>query len=153
MIYTSNYIDMNKHKNKNLISISGDGGATLGFSGNSYKKLAPKYLFWKEWHDNVERKSEIENNKFYVEEFYKKVLKDLDPIEVLKELGKNPILICYEDSEQFCHRHIVAFWFEMMLGIGTKEIHNNKAVNRPNYIKELLTDCMQKEDLKSSIIK
>ena len=38
---------------------------------------------------------------------------------------------CYEDNMEFCHRHIVAAWLELSLGIEINEIvvKNGKIVN------------------------
>ena len=45
IIYTGNYETC---KAGNLISISGDRGRSVGFSGKAISKLAPKRKFWKE---------------------------------------------------------------------------------------------------------
>ena len=116
IILTGNYDNC---KIGNTISISGDKGKSANYTGKSLTKLAPKLSFRKIWHDNIGKISEKENNKFYTEEFYNKVLKNLDPEEVLMELEDRSILLCYENNNQFCHRHLVAFWLELFLGIKT----------------------------------
>ena len=71
--------------------------------------------FWRVWKDNRGKISDEENNKYYIEEYYKQVLSKLDPEVVYKELDFSTLL-CYEDSSEFCHRHIVAAWFNLFLG-------------------------------------
>ena len=59
----------------------------------------------------------------------------------------NSILLCYENNKDFCHRHIVAAWFEIMLGIKVDEvkIENNqiKIIDKPQYIKEYLYQTIE----------
>lgn len=114
MINTSSYskIDFKKYS---ACSISRDKGKDAGFEGIYYPDLAPKKEFWRIWKDNRGKISEEENNRYYIEEYYKQVLSKLDPDVVYKELGE-AILLCYEDSSEFCHRHIVAAWFNLLLG-------------------------------------
>lgn len=121
-VFTGSYANC---KTGNLVSISGDKGNSINFIGNSYTKLAPKKDFWKKWHNNIGKISEWENNRFYMEQFYKTVLSKLNPKDVMKELetfGKNVILLCYEDNEAFCHRPLVATWLERELQIEVPEI-------------------------------
>lgn len=71
----------------------------------------------------------------------------MDPEEIYRKLD-NSILFCYEENTEFCHRHIVAAWLEILLGIKVSEqkIHNYdiEVVDRPQYIKEYLEDAMRK---------
>lgn len=46
-IFTGNYEEC---KIGNLISISGDRGKSVGFTGKSIPQLAPKRKFWEIWH-------------------------------------------------------------------------------------------------------
>ena len=105
IILTGNYENC---KIGNIISISGDKGKSVGYTGKALTSLAPKLSFWKTWHDNIGKISEYENNK------------------------------------DFCHRHLVAFWLELFLGIKTYEVkadeQNKKLVilDRPEYLKDEL---------------
>lgn len=106
--------------------------------------LAPKKSFWQLWHDNIGKVSEEENNDYYIREFYNQVLKKLDPEEVLESLPNMSILLCYENNIDFCHRHLVAFWFELFLKIKTYEVKVNinrgtiTRLDRPYYLREKL---------------
>jgi len=129
------------------ISISGDGGKKANYQGECFKELAPKLSFWIVWHKNLKNISEEENNYYYVEQYYKHVLSSLDPEEVYSKIG-NKILLCYEDNTEFCHRHIVAAWFELLLDKKTPEITFDGCklaeVNKPDNIKIMLEDVMKK---------
>lgn len=118
MIYTGSY---NNCKGSNTVSISGDRGKLVEYDGEVYSKIAPKLSFWKVWHDNIGKISDQENNIYYIKEYYKEVLSLLDPKQALKDLD-NSILLCYEEPQFFCHRHIVAAWLEMELGIIVNEV-------------------------------
>ena len=154
MIYTGNYKNCDSSKYKTY-SISGDRGKSVNYNGECYPALAPKLLFWKIWHDNIGKISEEENNKYYVEEYWKQVLSKLNPEEIYVNLD-NSILLCYENNLEFCHRHIVAAWFEIMLGIKTPEIKINyeiEEISRPEYIKNYLENTIEKNKtlIKSNI--
>ena len=150
MIYTSSH---NKCKSNRFVTvaISGNRGKDANYQGKCYPKLAHKFSFWKIWHENIGKIPEMENNKFYIEEYWKQVLSKLDPEEVYKELD-NSILLCYEPNFAFCHRHIVSAWLEITLGIEVLEVsivnENIKIENRPNYIKSILEEIMLKKSLK-----
>lgn len=115
MIYTSYFAKL-KSLPDNIIPISICGKAPDWYKGLQYKKLAPKYNFFMEWKKN-------HNNDYYIEHFQKEVLDLLDPFDVIREIEDkiiadriilSPInfaLICYEKPSDFCHRHLVADWF------------------------------------------
>ena len=128
-IFTGSYENC---KLGDLVSISGDKGRSVGFEGNAYTKLAPRKEFWKTWHDNIGKISEEENNKYYMEEYYKQVLSKLDAKNVYEELskfGKNVVLLCFEENDKFCHRHLVATWLQRELEINVPEISIDKEAN------------------------
>lgn len=145
MVYTSSYDEIN-FKNYETYSISGDRGKMKNYDGKCYPDLAPKLSFWKIWHSNIGIIKEEENNKFYIEKYYKQVLSKLDPEEVYKKLD-NSILLCYESSDKFCHRFIVAAWFELFLDIYIPEVKivNNKLerAERLEYIKDYLEEIIK----------
>ena len=101
------------HNHPNAVSIAGK--APHWYTGREYKKLAPKWGFFK-------RYKEDGNEDSYIEAYIDQVLSYLDPQEVYDELGEDAVLLCWESSEKFCHRHIVAHWFEENLGIKIEEI-------------------------------
>jgi hypothetical protein len=92
----------------------------------TFKKLAPTWAMVK-----------MEDEKDYVSAFNKHLSK-LDPNAVYEELqslvpqGEEAIIMCFEKPSDFCHRHIVAKWFENNLGIKIKEFDNEEG-KRDNY--------------------
>jgi len=140
------------HKNYNsnvykTFDISGNHGKDVNYKGEYFSELAPKKDFWQIWHDNIGVISEEENNKYYIEQYYQQVLSKLNPEEIYDKL-KYSILLCYEDNTEFCHRHIVAEWFEILLDVQVSEIKvdglNVRKVERPGYIRTYLEEVMKK---------
>lgn len=124
-------------KSGNRLSITGDGGKAWGYTGNAYKKLAPKLLtyvtyaeryqellFIKNEEDYLKFRELIENE--YIRSYYELRLKDLNVNELLNSLkeiyGNNIILLCHEDITEFCHRRLVADYIELKTGIYIPEI-------------------------------
>lgn len=111
MIYTGYFAKYKKYIENNLYPVSIAGKAPEFYKGSEYKKLAPKYGFFKAW-----KNGEIDNFG-YVECFNKEVLEGLNQNDIQKELydlseGKDIVLLCYEKPGDFCHRHLVADWLE-----------------------------------------
>ena len=107
-IFTGNYEEC---KLGNLISISGDRGRKVGFVGKAIPSLAPKRAFWEIWHNNIGRISEEENTRYYIEQYYNQVLTKVN-IEELLQNETDPILLCYEKGQQFCHSIIILVEFQ-----------------------------------------
>lgn len=141
LIRTGNYTDFTQEiisgkylatENKigNLISISGDRGKSFeyGFEGKVLSQLAPKLNFWKIWHNNLGKIDETENTKYYIYEYYHKVLSKIDIMELLKD-ETFPILLCYEEGQIFCHRHILAEYLNIRYGIVVNDITIEKDKN------------------------
>ena len=146
MIYTSSYKELEGIKLRTY-SISWDRGKDANYYCECYPDLAPKKTFWNTWKNNIGKIPEEENNKYYIEEYWKEVLSKLDVEKVYKDLDYSTLL-CYENNTEFCHRHIVAAWFELLLGVEVPEISIEnyiiKKVEKPKYIKEYLEDDMKK---------
>jgi hypothetical protein len=53
-------------------------------------------------------------------------LKGLDPRKVYEELGESAVLLCFCPSGEYCHRRIVAEWFEFHLGIIVPELGSDR---------------------------
>ena len=145
-IFTGNYEEC---KVGNLISISGDRGKKVGFVGKAIPKFAPKKLFWEQWHNNIGKISNEENTKFYIQEYYKQVLLKVNIEELLQD-EVDPILLCYEKGQEFCHRHVLAEYIEIKYGIKVRDIRVDKDLNieenkRPEYIKKILEEVIEKE--------
>lgn len=145
-IFTGNYEEC---KAGNLISISGDRGRKIGFIGKAMPKLAPKKGFWTTFNNNIGKIPEEENIRYYIEEYFKQVLSKVDIEELLKD-EKDPILLCYEKGQDFCHRHVLAEYIEIMYGIEVRDIKVDEKLNieenrRPGYIRTILEDVISNE--------
>ena len=148
MIYTGKYDNC---KSGNLISISGDRGKKVCFNGKAISKLAPRLSFWKIWEENIGEVNEYDNTKYYINEYYKQVLISSDIESILSE-EIDPILLCYEDSNEFCHRHVLADYIELKYGIKVFEIEidefgNMTIKDRPKYIKKILLEVIRENKL------
>lgn len=144
-IFTGNYEEC---KAGNLISISGDRGKKVGFTGKAIPQLAPKKGFWMTFFNNIGKIPEADNIKYYIEEYYKQVLSKVDIEELLKN-EKDPILLCYEKGKDFCHRHILAEYIELKYNIKVRDIKIDENLDieenkRPKYIRSMLENVIAK---------
>ena len=145
-IFTGNYDEC---KVGNLISISGDRGRSVNFQGKAIPKLAPKKVFWDIWHNNIGKIPEMDNARYYIQEYYKQVLSKVNIEELLKD-EKDPILLCFEKGQEFCHRHVLAEYIELTYGVKVRDIKIDEKLNiienpRPEYIKRILKEVIQNE--------
>jgi hypothetical protein len=110
-MHTSYFAKSGSHPN--AVSIAGK--APKWYKGREYKKLAPKFWFFKKYKKDGDK-------QFYTEQFYRLILNHLDPQKVIEDLGPHAIILCYEKPGDFCHRHIVAQWLHDKLGVTIKEL-------------------------------
>ena len=120
---TGYFARLKDYQKINLTPISIAAKAPIWYKGAEYKKLAPKWSFYSEWKNG----SYKGDNDYYTKHFKEEVLDKLDPEQVLRELEgfsgvseDNIILLCYEKTGTFCHRHLVADWL-------------NQNIKRDNY--------------------
>ena len=111
MIYTTYFSNL-RNLPKSIVPVSIAGKAPEWYKGLEYKKLAPKYQFFKIW-------KETKDNSYYIKCFRQQVLEALNVDNVIDELmsitGSDDFaLVCYEKPTDFCHRHIVAEWLHEM---------------------------------------
>ena len=145
-IFTGSY---DKCKKGNLISISGDRGRSVGFNGKALPQLAPKRNFWNIWYNQIGKVSEEENTKYYIEQYYRQVLSNRDIMQIIKD-ENDPILLCFEDSSQFCHRHILAEYINIKYGLEVHEIEVTENLeiiqkDRPGNIRKILEQVIEQE--------
>ena len=125
MIYISYFGRINaiKAADKNAVFCAVCGGVPDWYNGNWCKKVAPRWVWWKEWHDKYAGKYESEESKtFYIEKYNNTVLDKLCRNDIVDELktianGKNLYLLCFETPEKFCHRHLLADWLNEILDV------------------------------------
>ena len=102
-------------KYKGTIGVSISAKAPTWWSGREYKKLAPKYWFFMKYKEDGDE-------EFYTKAYQEEVLDKLDAQEVYNELGSDVVLLCYEKSNTFCHRHLVANWLNEKLNLKITEL-------------------------------
>ena len=116
MIYTSSYKNFNTNI-YNPVSISLNKGKYANYNGECYPPLFPTHEIFEQYrHDN--------NEYLYIKKYYEEVLSKLDPKEVFNQLNYK-VLLCYEDNDSFCHRHIVSAWLNLFLGKDIDEVKIN----------------------------
>lgn len=107
VMYTANYASVKKLP-KDLRPISISIGVPKWWTGESDKRLAPSWKMLKS------------SREIYDRDFLKQ-LKKLDARAIYEQLGDNAVLLCYETHNDWCHRRLVAEWFESELGIEVPE--------------------------------
>ncbi len=109
LTYTSYYANCIELAKAGIVPISIALYPPRRWQNLEYKKLAPTFdilLDYKHDHDEVR----------YSERYKTIILDRLNPNEVMKDLihmaGKDHefALVCYEQSQSFCHRQLVAKW-------------------------------------------
>lgn len=108
MIYTS-YFARVRSLPDNVVCISISRHAPQGYTGLTYKDLAPTWEILKQY--------KINNNRKEYTDDYLKILRTMDPQKVINDLytlaggqDKDIVLLCYEKPTDFCHRQLVAWW-------------------------------------------
>lgn len=106
-IYTSYFAKLNKIPEK-FYPIAISCTVPSGINIPRYVSLAPPYSL-------LSRYKKDKDTISYEVEYRETVLGHLEKEKVLKQLermsgGKDVVLMCYEKSDSFCHRHIVASW-------------------------------------------
>ncbi|WP_290233572.1 DUF488 family protein [Bacteroides acidifaciens] len=106
-IYTSYFANL-KNIPDSIVPISICRRSPKGYGGTEYKLLAPSSALLSEWHKNHDEAE-------YRFRFAKQ-LTSLDASKIVDVLnfisgGLDIVLVCYEGPSKFCHRHLVAEWF------------------------------------------
>ncbi len=99
-----------------LIGISNAIPQGLSLNVRLYPALRPG---WKLVH---ELKSGYITEDKYTEMYYYLILNRLNPTWAYEELGENAVLLCFEKPGEFCHRRIIAEWFNEHLRVKVNEL-------------------------------
>ena len=121
MLYTGYFAGLRKLP-VDVIPVAICVSPPAGYNGRSIQILSPSIgclMDWKRDHDN----------EAYVERYKRETLSKLDAREVESMIYRvagvssdhDVVLVCYEKPTDFCHRHLVADWFESN-GIECREI-------------------------------
>lgn len=114
MIYTSYFSKFNKVKQMGKKCISIARFTPRDVYMPSYLSLAPTYEILREWKKN-------EDIDRYIDRYVDEILSKLSPEKVYADLDEC-VLFCYERSDSFCHRHLVAEWLRFY-GFECDELH------------------------------
>ena len=109
---TSNFARSGSHPRAVAISRT----QPRGWTGRAYEPLAPPWRLLQ-----AAKSGEIDEEE-YTRSFREEVLSKLDPARVYADLGEDAILLCWEKPGAFCHRRLVAEWFEKELGVSVPEV-------------------------------
>jgi hypothetical protein len=90
------------------------------FSGKQYFSLAPTRAMLK-----------LRSIDDFYRAYKSGVLDKLNPLQVLRDLGPNAIMCCWEDFNFCCHRRMVGEWLEEQLGITVPEIGHEREESPP----------------------
>jgi hypothetical protein len=111
MLFTSYFTRAGYHPK----SLSISRYAPSDFKGGAYPALAPSQELL------LDYKRGVVDDVEYTRRFMGQ-LSLLDPHKVVNDIPPGSILLCYEGSRHFCHRHIVAVWLEQHTGTLVQEI-------------------------------
>lgn len=131
-IYTTYFANI-RNLPDNVVPISITLKSPPGWAGAEFKKLAPPYKLLQMYKEAISAK-DLDKDKvkdYYQKRYNELVLSKLDSVSVLEELKLiaaecaleedfDIALVCYETPSDFCHRHLVSYWFNSN-GIKCKE--------------------------------
>lgn len=100
-------------KDPNAVSVA--IGTPPWFKGRQYPKLAPSWDLVKNYKNGKLTQSQYETR------YKAEILDKLNPKIVFEEIGNNAILLCWEKSNEFCHRHLISKWLSDTLNCEIKE--------------------------------
>ena len=103
----------NKYKGANRISIC--LRPPYWYTGRQFQELAPPYWLLIKYKKDRDK-------EFYIKTYYKEILDKLNPQDTYNKLGEDAVLLCWEESGEFCHRRLIAEWLEWELGIEVNEL-------------------------------
>lgn len=120
MIYTGYYAKLKVYKEAGLTPIAVSGKRPDFYEGLYYPDFAPRFEVFQQW-----KKGEITNEQYMQK--YRFHLDTLDNNELKKDFqlynveGNDCVLLCYEKTGDFCHRHVLADWLEENFGFRVEE--------------------------------
>lgn len=103
---------------KGEMGVSTALGTPKWFTGGSYPDLFPTWPMINAYKQSDQGAAAQDA---YIAMYHKLVLDRLDPAKIYDDL-KYSVLLCYEASDKFCHRYLVAEWLQDNLDILVKEV-------------------------------
>lgn len=98
-------------------------GVPWWYKGRRMLELAPTWRML----DDV--KASGDSKRF--DEAMREILDALDAEQIVKALGEDAILLCWESMNTRCHRRMVAEWIEQKMGIEVPELNHTRAESIP----------------------
>lgn len=119
-IYTGYFARVNQYKTMGLTPISIARNAPQFYDGVKALNFAPSYALLHSY------KSELINETEY-EAVYREEISKVNLKQTLENIQRLPsehgyVLLCWEKSDSFCHRHILARIIKEQLGIDITEV-------------------------------
>ena len=120
MIYTGYYAKIKNYKEDGLEPVAISGKIPDFFEGTTYPDFAPRYETFQKWKDGkMTNEGYTKEYKAYLDTLNKEEVEfDFQPYNTEKN---DCILLCYEKSGDFCHRHVLADWLEENFGFKVEE--------------------------------
>ena len=149
-IYTSYFANLDNLKEAGIYPVAICCKVPTFFKGPNIESVAPNKSILFQFKDSPKTEADVE---LYKKRYYDEVLcaYRFHPeyfIDLLKsfsdsENGADIALLCYERPEDFCHRHLLAEWFNEKLG-------SEVITEYPNYPKKSTKQKEIKKELKSN---
>ncbi|MBH8599088.1 MULTISPECIES: hypothetical protein [unclassified Thermoactinomyces] len=117
-MYTSNFANVQKIVEAGLRPVAISIGLPKTYKGEREFRLAPTWAMLKMTREAYDR-------------IFLKKLASLDPVQLYQSLGEDAVLLCFEKHNDWCHRRLVAEWFESALGIVVPEFGFDRSKTLP----------------------
>lgn len=118
-MYTSNFAKLRVlEKDKSVRPVAISIGLPKWYTGPREIRLAPMWQMLKMPREDYDR-------------LFWQHLNKLNAVEIYHSLGENAVLLCYEKHNDWCHRRMVAEWFEQQLGIVVPEYGFDRSETLP----------------------
>lgn len=121
-LHTSYFAKRKSLSDKDTLYIAITAFPPKWWNGPVYKKVAPPEELVS-YYKNEKRRSGCTDScmQTYIQYYKQKVLDSLVPENVYSELEEmalqrnkeNVVLLCFEKTEDFCHRHILSAWLRL----------------------------------------
>lgn len=125
MVLTGYYAQAKKYKEKNLTLVNIALVKPEWFKEfiENYPDLYPTREMLNDFNYSGDKDRYIQS--------YSEILNNLNPEKVYNDLN-NKIILCYEKSTDFCHRHLVSIWLNQN-GFACREFNVSNQLHQPTW--------------------
>jgi hypothetical protein len=117
-MYTSNFANLQKIVEAGLRPVAISIGLPKTYTGDREIRLAPTWPMLRMSREEYDKR-------------FRWILSKLDAEKLYRSLGDDAVLLCYEKHNDWCHRRLVAEWFETELGIVVPEFGFHRSETLP----------------------